>query len=67
MLLTDIYRIEFSAGWQSPIIPSKDDAGDYCGFVRQNFRKWIISVGIDASGNDGAMYSIGFLGFYLTV
>lgn len=61
-----MYRIEISVDWHTPILPSKKDHGDYRGFVRTNFRRWLIGAGIDASGNDGALYSIGFPGFYLT-
>ncbi len=62
----DMYRYELSIGWQTPNLPRKEDAGDYRGFVRRNFMRWLISANID-KGDDRTLLAVGLLGFYVTL
>lgn len=61
-----MHRYELSIGWQTPILPSKEDAGNYRGFVRRNFMRWLISANID-KGDDRTLLAVGLFGFYVTL
>ena len=61
-----MFRLEVSAGWQSPIIPDKDDWGGSKDLIEQNFRNWLINANFDSGGRT-TLLGIRLLGLYLTL
>ncbi len=57
-------RIALTVGWHAPILPDWSDRRPGGMFARRNFYRWLIDAHIDRCG--GAMYSVRFLGFYVT-